>query len=364
MSPFKFFLGWAVAFQLLFAGASAAEPAAYEPPALIDENGWTMVVVPDPQTYVKLTRNQGIYELMTAWIADNLAALKIQQVLVTGDLVCYNGIKEHRPNINDQTGEEQWQAFSRSTARLDGRVPYVLCTGNHDYGILSAENRETGLDRYFPPDRNPAARPHLIECGPNSFGRKTLENAAYRFTAPDGRRLLILAVAFAPTDGELAWAKELAARPEYKDDFGILLTHSYLDRNGHRIESEKYQLNQDGGNAGAAIWEKLVRVSPNLRMVICGHIARPDDWAGGISFSTATNDAGREVYQMAFNTQAIGGGWHGNGGDGWLRLLEFSPGLRSIKVRTFSPLFAISPSTRHLAWRREPLNQFEITVAD
>ncbi len=61
---------------------------------------------------------------------------------------------------------------------------------------------------------------------------------------------------------------------------------------------------------------------------------------------------------MTFNAQALGGGWHGNGGDGWLRILEFIPNERTVKVHTFSPFFANSPSTKHLAWQVESWNDF------
>jgi len=54
----------------------------------------------------------------------------------------------------------------------------------------------------------------------------------------------------------------------------------------------------------------------------------------------------------------MGGGWHGNGGDGWIRILEFLPDGKTVKVKTFSPMFAISPSTKHLAWDREDYNEF------
>jgi hypothetical protein len=83
-------------------------------------------------------------------------------------------------------------------------------------------------------------------------------------------------------------------------------------------------------------------------LVFSGHIGDPDNPEGHVGFRTDTNAAGRKVHQMTFNAQALGGGWHGNGGDGWLRLLEFN-GLE-VTVKTFSPLFAISPATRHLAW--------------
>ena len=117
-------------------------------------------------------------------------------------------------------------------------------------------------------------------------------------------------------------------------------------------------LNREGGNAGEAIFRKFVYPAKNIRLVICGHISAPDKWESGISFSMDKNASGKSVAQMAFNTQAIGGGWHGSGGDGWLRLLEFMPDRKTIKARTFSPLFAVSPSTRHLAWKTGPRDEF------
>ena len=60
------------------------------------------------------------------------------------------------------------------------------------------------------------------------------------------------------------------------------------------------------------------------------------------------NAAGKAVNQMMFNVQVLGGGWEGNGGDGWLRILEFMPDGRTIQVRTYSPLF------RHIALDQTP----------
>ena len=65
---------------------------------------------------------------------------------------------------------------------------------------------------------------------------------------------------------------------------------------------------------------------------------------------------------MMFNVQVLGGGWEGNGGDGWLRILEFMPDGRTIKVKTYSPLFGISPSTRHLARRTGTCDMFDIVL--
>lgn len=348
-----------------FVRVFAQAPASYEPPRLADPNAWSIILMPDIQTYSKFARNQGITELMTAWIAENLQPLRVLTVMQNGDLVEQNGIDQPKPPNGDQTSAQQWTAVSRAFERLDRRTPYILATGNHDYGIVSAENRDTQFPTYFPVDRNPAWQGVLVECCPNRVGKKTLENAAYGFTTPQGRKLLIVSLEFAPSDPVLAWAKELVARDAYKDRFVILQTHSFINslaKGNARIEKEGYAV-QDA-NYGQAVWDKLIFPSDNIRLVICGHIAGVDDPRENVGFRVDKNHLGKAVSQMLFDTQTDGGGWHGNGGDGWLRILEFSANGNRVSVRTFSPLFAISPSTRHLAWRTEPYNQFVFELAE
>ena len=346
--------------------AAPAEPqkADFQPPKLSAADSWSMIVVPDVQTYTKLPRNHGIVEIMNAWIVENADKMKIQQVLYTGDLTYHNDHPMVNPGKNDLMADEQWKAFSRMMERLDGQVPYILCTGNHDYGHGWTENRRTYYGKFFPTDRNPLSRKQLIGCAPNAFGVVTLENAAYEFTAPapDNRKFIVLTLEFAPRMEVLEWAKKLVDEPRFANHIGIVLTHSYLNWQGARIAEEKYPVSKAGGQPGEGIWKHLVHPAKNIRMVICGHICKPDVWERGISFSMDKNASGKSVAQMAFNTQAIGGGWHGSGGDGWLRILEFMPDKKTVKATTFSPLFAISPSTRHLAWRREKLNEFSFTL--
>ena len=51
---------------------------------------FTMVLVPDPQSYTKFTGNQPLFDLQTAWIAENIDNLNIKAALVTGDMVEQN----------------------------------------------------------------------------------------------------------------------------------------------------------------------------------------------------------------------------------------------------------------------------------
>ena len=140
--------------------------------------------------------------------------------------------------------------------------------------------------------------------------------------------------------------------------------------NNQLIPQEKYPLTQKAGNnSGEQLWEKLISQVPNIRLVLCGHhghgvdkTTRKDVYENNVGWRVDKNNSGEKVYQMMFNVQTLGGGWEGNGGDCWLRILEFMPNGKTVKVRTYSPLFGISPQTKHLAHRTSELDQFDFVI--
>ena len=148
----------------------------------------------------------------------------------------------------------------------------------------------------------------------------------------------------------MEWARNLVTSDKYKDHYVIYLTHSYLqEKTAAYTDHEGYWVTkQEGNHSGKMLWENLISQVPNIRLVISGHTGRPSPK--------------KKVHQMEFNVQTLGGGWEGNGGDGWLRILEFMPDGKTIKVRTYSPLFGISPSTKHLAHRTKPYDQFDMVI--
>jgi len=105
-------------------------------------------------------------------------------------------------------------------------------------------------------------------------------------------------------------------------------------------------------------------------MVLCGHTGTPPkfndvqhvNYQSTTCIRTDKAADGHNVVQMMFNSQIADGEWNGNGGDCWLRILEFKPDGKTIRVRTFSPLFTLSKLTRHLAWRTGDYDQFYITI--
>ena len=129
----------------LLAQIRRSEPQIPVYPSLEQEGSFSMIMIPDPQSQTKFAANQPLFELMTAWVAQNVERLNIRAALFTGDMVEQNdqitgGDPKHFHN-GDQTSVQQWAAVSRALERLDGRIPYIVCQGNHDVGYVAAENR-------------------------------------------------------------------------------------------------------------------------------------------------------------------------------------------------------------------------------
>ncbi len=328
---------------------------------LENEDSFSMIVLGDPQTYNKYDINQPIFELCTAWIADNVDHLNIKAVLCTGDLVEQNeNIKMNRKMVN-QTSREMWEAASRSMSRLDGKVPYIISCGNHDYGYKTAENGRTKFPEYFPFERNSRWRDCLVADFPNRNGDISMENAAFEFHDRNWGDILVITTEFAPRPEVLEWARNLATSEKYIGHKVIAMTHSYLKhRTADYTDNSHYKVRPQ--TSGKDFWDKFVSVTPNVVLVVCGHTGRPGGFEDSVAYRVDKNEAGRNVHQMMFNVQILGGGWEGNGGDGWLRILEFMPDGKTVKVKTYSPLFGISPSTKHLAHRTEAYDQFDMTI--
>ncbi len=374
-----------LAAALLVAAAAAApvnaETAPAHPqipvyPTLTEPGSFTMIMLSDPQSYTKFTGNQPLFDLQTAWTAENIDRLNIKAALVTGDLVEQNnklttaGVPH--PLNGNQTSRRQWEAASHALGYLDGRLPYIITQGNHGVGYVAAENRLSMQPEFFYPERNTAWERTLVATAPNLQGINTMENAAYEISTPQWGDLLIIAFEFAPRDEVLDWAHDLIGSDRFSNHRVVILTHSMLRHNGEILETERYDLTPR--NWPRAVWDKLIAPSRNIDLVLCGHTGVPPaispeatvpadvDYSTNSAFRIEKTADGREVPIMMFNSQTGDGEWFGNGGDGWLRILEFLPDGETVSVRTFSPLFAQSKLTRHLAWRDNPVDCFTFKV--
>jgi len=327
------------------------------PPALVDPAkgpgaGWTIALFPDTQNYAKYAKNQPHFDLMTRWVLEHREPWNIRLVMHEGDFVEQNDIAVGGGRgFGDQHSTSQWQSAKRALRVFDGVLPTIFTTGNHDYGERNAETRATRFNDHFPLTHNPLTCDGqgggiFLEGPPTRDGQVTLENAAYTVRAPDGRDLLILALEWGPRRFVVEWARELLARPRFRDHLGILLVHDFMlpsnlrdGQDGNRQRPGNPHWYQTGSTGdthdGEDLWRALVYPSPNLRLVLNGH-----EMDSHVGYREDPNVAGHAVHQMLFNAQGLGGGSDhvGNGGDGWIRLLTFEPDGRTLSVRTFSPL--------------------------
>ena len=371
----RFFLLFTALFCLnsVWAQSPKAEPIIPVYPTLQSEGSFSMIMVPDPQSYTKFAANQPLFDLQTAWIAQNIKRLNIKAALFTGDMVEQNGKITSKPLPNphngDQTGRQQWEAVSRALSRLDNRLPYVVAQGNHDIGHITATDRHTIAPEYIYPERNIKFEDCLVSTCANFEGVHTMENSAYEFRTETWGNLLVITFEFAPRDEVLAWAKQVIESNEYKNHKVIIITHSWLDTAGNRIANEGYTVRP--WNVPENIWKKLVYESKNISLILCGHTGNAPKIAENVANTNYKPTSsiridkaadGRDIPQMMFNSQQGDGDWNGNGGDCWLRILEFKPDGKTISVRTFSPLFALSRLTQHLAWRRAEYDEFDIVI--
>ena len=341
---------------------------------LTDAASSTMILLGDPQGYVKYDLNQPLLDLQMAWVSDNVSNLNMKAVICVGDLVEQNDNNALNRDMLNQTSAQMWEAVSKSFKWIDGKVPHLHAPGNHDYGFKHSEDEHTFFPDHFTAERQGKV---LIDClvaeCPNREGRASLENAAFEFELPGwSRKILVITSEYAPSNRAVEWAKGICLSERFKNHLVFYVTHSYMlcgECCGNSlISTEGYPLTQKAGNnSGEQLWDKLIRQVPNIRMVLCGHHGHgPEfdgaDFARSVGWRTDKNLYGNDVHQMMFNVQTLGGGWEGNGGDCWLRILEFMPDGRTVKVRTYSPLFGISPSTRHLAYRTEKYDQFDFVI--
>ncbi|MBN1853032.1 MAG: lamin tail domain-containing protein [Pirellulales bacterium] len=314
-------------------GIVVSQPQASFTPST--DAAWSMVVLPDIQNYVKSSSCVSILDGMNTWIRDNRDTWKIQVVLQEGDIV--NNNNTSTPTSGDQTSTQQWENAKNAMSILNGEVPYIMATGNHDYGTTDSQDRTTFFNDYFHASDNPLVDPSQGGILKGVMEDVHLENAYYELEAPDGRQLLIFSLEWGPRQQVISWANRVLSRSTYNDHMAMLLTHAYMYHDETRYDWNRNldsdPDNNQGGNPhayptsgdthdGQELWEELIRFHENIEMVHSGHVG-----GDGVGYLEGTGADGTTVYEMLFNTQ-----FETYGGNGWIRVFEFLEDGRTVRV--------------------------------
>ena len=100
----------------------------------------------------------------------------------------------------------------------------------------------------------------------------------------------------------------------------------------------------DDVSDGQELWDRLVSRRENFALTLNGHVLED-----GLGRTVTRTPGGRDVPQVLVNFQM-----KPNGGDGWLRLLEFRADGRTVDVHDYSPTL----DRRNVS----PQNRFELSL--
>jgi hypothetical protein len=317
--------------------AGAATPGITLPdPSVFAPGSFTIAVLGDTQNYSEFYPD--LYAQQTQWLVDSKGDRNIEFVLHVGDVVNF-----------DSTA--QWDNAAAAMSTLDGQLNYAIAPGNHDYANNRAVTQFNQANR-FGPGSPYAGQSTLAGSYPAEPNSRT--NTYHTFEA-NGEKFLVLALEFGPRDEVVSWAESVAdSLPDHRT---ILLTHAYMFDGGEWFDASVDPNDPQGrtfdqirdvevnhvesiynnksygwaadGNDGKDLWDKLVKEREQMSLVITGH---QFDERDGFPYKLSQGDEGNDVYQMLVDQQA-----RANGGDGWIRLLEFAPDGTTVTVKTYSP---------------------------
>jgi alkaline phosphatase/fibronectin type 3 domain-containing protein len=261
---------------------------------------FSIVVLPDTQNYTAGLNGgtPAMFVDQTQWIVDNRASRNIVYAAHVGDV-----------SNNGDIDEFQWVNAQSALSLLDqAAIPYGLAVGNHDLYVPSGDNDPSTLyNQYF-------GVSHFL--GRSYYGGHYGEknNNHYDMFSASGLDFIVIYLEYAtntaPSAAVLDWAGGLLkANPNRR---GIVVSHQLLETSG------------TWSPQGQGIYNAL-RDNPNLFLMLCGHYSaevRRTDVYGGNTVHTLMADYQGEAY----------------GGNGFLRILRFSPSNNQVFVQTYSPL--------------------------
>jgi hypothetical protein len=264
---------------------------------------FTLIVLPDTQFYSRDL--SPIFSAQTQWIVNNKASRNIVYVAHLGDCV---------ENGNSFTAEWDHADAAMSlienpdtTGLLHG-IPYGIAVGNHDQTPGANPNGSSTqlYNTYFGTRRFSGRNYYGGHFGSNNDNHFSLFSAS-------GLDFIVIYLEFdlGANPTVLAWADNLLKA--HVNRRAIIVSH-YITEVGNPAPF---------GAQGQAIYNAL-RGNANLFLMLSGHRhgeGRRTDTLNGNAVHTLISD---------FQERA-------NGGDGWLRILEFSPANNQIRVRTYSP---------------------------
>lgn len=253
---------------------------------------FTLIVIPDTQNEAE--HHQSVMHTQFQWMADQYRAGKAASI--AKNVVFATSVGDI---VNDADSKTQYKNAAAAYDRLDvAGVPYSVSPGNHDLDGL--------FNTYFGPARF-SGKPQYQ--GPMRAGQN--ENN-YSFFSAGGMEFVVINLTFEPSTSPIEWADAvLKAHPTRR---GIVVQHDILN-------TDNSWLNQRSFSG--------LRDNSNLFLMLSGHMHTDTD---GSAYRLETGTDGHPIHVLMTDYQDFA-----NGGNGYLRLLRFSPANDKIYASIYSP---------------------------
>jgi len=305
--------------------ATALTPSPRQPSLLTDPDlartppRFTVIGMPDTQNYSEFYPS--IYSAQTTWIAKQKNDLNIQFVSHYGDVV------------NDGGDTTQWANARASMDILDqSGIPYGVTAGNHDITPSGTAGTPYIPQQYLANfgAQNYAGKDWYLGASPSGMSNAQIFSGG-------GREFIALHILCDAPVEELAWAQGIMNN--HRDKPVMMTTHRYLQdaedyTGGVPVVPSGYYPDiwygvegtyAPGGIRSGEIFDWFVRRNKQIFLVNCGHFHEEFR-------QTSTNAFGNPVHEVLADYQD-----DPNGGDGWLRLMEFDVGAGQINFDSYSP---------------------------
>ncbi|CEG22555.1 Endoglucanase precursor [Planococcus massiliensis] len=253
----------------------------------------------DTQFYARLYPEN--WDKVTDFIIDQYNKDRFEYVINTGDLV------------DTPDSEKEWAVAKKNLDRMDAaNIPYGVLAGNHDVQHKSDMRIDyTYFHKYAGADR--------FE-GKYWYGENMNNNQNhYDLMTLNGHEFIFVYLGFGLENkpDTLAWANRVLA--EHADKNAVLNMHQYLAYDG----------SLDPG-IPTVVYNNVVVPNENVKLVLSGHFNGAKKKISKLKNEDGSN---REVLQVMGNYQGVG-----QGGDGYLRFVDFKPETEEIEFTAISAI--------------------------
>lgn len=280
---------------------------------------FTIIGLPDTQNYTEEPQgvggagggHNGIFKAQTQWIKNRRVDSNIVFVVQLGDCTQHGDANE----IEWKRADTAIKTIEFPSVPLPEGIPYSICVGNHDQGNAAGDPNATTnrYNQYFGTARFTGRSYYGGQFGSNNDNH-------YELFSASGIDFLHISIEFNNNSGGtnqtvlqnvLNWADNLLKT--YPNRVGILSSHWIMGTG----------IGGSFGGPGQKIYDEL-KDNPNLVFLFCGHIhgeGRRTNVFNGSTIHTVLSD-----YQD-----------YPNGGNGFLRIMQFRPSENIVTFKTYSP---------------------------